>query len=53
MSKRCARERSRNSTRPFLDADGYLLGLHGFASRRFPQIWYPTISHCPDKFGGI
>jgi hypothetical protein len=27
MSKRCARERTRNSTRPFLDADGYLIGL--------------------------
>ena len=29
------------------------LVLHGFASRRFPRVWYPTTDHGPDKLDGI
>jgi hypothetical protein len=37
VSKRCARESPRNSTRPVLDANSYLLGL----------AWFRLTAPCP------
>jgi hypothetical protein len=29
------------------------LALHGFVSRRFPRLWYPTTGQGPAKLDGI